>query len=88
MGHAEAASGLCSLVKVLLAMETGVIAPNIHFDNPNKFVPALFNSELKVMMFLDFVILINTFRYSNFLRKKKTKEANNFFQIFISNSIS
>mgnify|MGYP005984960299 FL=1 len=30
MGHAEAASGICSIIKVLIAMETGLIPRNIH----------------------------------------------------------
>lgn len=34
IGHSEPASGICALVKVLLAMETNRISPNIHF---NKF---------------------------------------------------
>ncbi|RZC40858.1 Ketoacyl-synt C, ketoacyl-synt, and/or PS-DH domain containing protein, partial [Asbolus verrucosus] len=30
IGHTEPASGLCSLIKVIIAMETGLIAPNIY----------------------------------------------------------
>src|SRR5699024_7044910 len=30
VGHTEPSSGFCSLAKVLIAMETGLIPPNIH----------------------------------------------------------
>lgn len=56
MGHTEAASGMCSLTKVLLALETGVIAPNLHFEKPNRFIPALLNSQIKVYRRLDLLI--------------------------------
>lgn len=32
MGHAEAASGVCAVIKVLLAFEAAVIPGNLHFD--------------------------------------------------------
>lgn len=35
MGHSEAASGLCAIVKVLLAMEADAIPGNLHFNAPN-----------------------------------------------------
>ncbi|KAH6943237.1 hypothetical protein HPB50_017963 [Hyalomma asiaticum] len=35
MGHAESASGLASVAKVILAMETGTIAANLHYKEPN-----------------------------------------------------
>nr|XP_012228972.1 PREDICTED: fatty acid synthase-like [Linepithema humile] len=49
MGHAEAASGLCSVIKVLIAMETGVIPANLHFNTPNPKIPALSEGRLKVV---------------------------------------
>jgi amino acid adenylation domain-containing protein/non-ribosomal peptide synthase protein (TIGR01720 family) len=36
IGHLEAASGMASLIKVLLSMKHGKIPANIHFHNPNK----------------------------------------------------
>ncbi|XP_063230411.1 fatty acid synthase-like [Bacillus rossius redtenbacheri] len=48
MGHAEAASGLCSLVKVVLAFETGLIPPNLHFAEPNRGVPQLLDGRIQV----------------------------------------
>ncbi|RMZ82271.1 hypothetical protein DV738_g1896, partial [Chaetothyriales sp. CBS 135597] len=35
IGHTEAASGLASLIKVVLALEKGQIPPSINFDKPN-----------------------------------------------------
>jgi len=48
MGHSEPASGLCSIAKALIAMESGVIPGNLHFKNPNKDIPALNDGRLKV----------------------------------------
>ncbi|KAL6440730.1 hypothetical protein ACFW04_003291 [Cataglyphis niger] len=49
MGHAEPASGLCSLAKVLIAMEAGVIPANLHFDTPNPDIPALKDGRIRVV---------------------------------------
>lgn len=49
MGHSEPASGLCSIAKVLIAMETGVIPPNLHYQNPNPDIPALSDGRLEVV---------------------------------------
>jgi acyl transferase domain-containing protein len=35
IGHLEAASGLAGLIKTVLSLEKGVIAPNILYENPN-----------------------------------------------------
>lgn len=48
MGHSEPASGLCSLAKVLIAMENGLIPTNLHYQNPNMDIPALSDGRLKV----------------------------------------
>ena len=39
IGHLEAASGLAAMVKTIFALEEGVIAPNINFEEPNKDIP-------------------------------------------------
>ncbi|PSN36092.1 hypothetical protein C0J52_13099 [Blattella germanica] len=49
MGHAESTAGLCSMMKVVLAMQTGLIPPNLHFKDPNPGVPALFDGRMKVV---------------------------------------
>ena len=48
MGHSEPASGLCSVAKVLIAMESGVIPPNLHYQEPNADIPALSDGRLQV----------------------------------------
>nr|CAD7408253.1 unnamed protein product [Timema cristinae] len=47
MGHTEGVSGLCGLVKVITAFETGRIPPNLHFHTPSKNIPELNNGQLK-----------------------------------------
>ena len=52
MGHAEAASGLCSITKVVIAMENGFIPPNLHFSNPREEVEGLLAGRFKVHILL------------------------------------
>ncbi|XP_039306405.1 fatty acid synthase-like [Solenopsis invicta] len=49
MGHSEPASGLCSIAKVLIAMEAGVIPGNLHFNTPNPDIPALKEGRIRVV---------------------------------------
>lgn len=49
MGHSEPASGLCSIAKVLVAMERGVIPQNLHYKSPNLDIPALSDGRIKVI---------------------------------------
>ncbi|KAK0083564.1 hypothetical protein PV325_008602 [Microctonus aethiopoides] len=49
LGHAEPASGICSIVKVVIANETGLIPPNIHYKCPRRGVEALENGRLQVV---------------------------------------
>ncbi|NXR62112.1 FAS synthase, partial [Rhadina sibilatrix] len=49
MGHPEPASGLAALAKVILSLEHGLWAPNLHFNNPNPDIPALHNGSLEVV---------------------------------------
>ncbi|GFS17754.1 fatty acid synthase-like [Elysia marginata] len=49
MGHSEVASGLSSLTKVIIAMHTRVIPPNLHFQTPHPNIPGLFDGRLKVV---------------------------------------
>lgn len=48
IGHTEAASGLMSIVKVLMAFKFGIIPPNIHYSSPNPHVSALLTGQIKV----------------------------------------
>lgn len=49
MGHAEPASGLCSIAKVLLAMQHKELPGNLHFTAPNPEIPALNDGRIKVV---------------------------------------
>uniref|UniRef100_A0A672LX21 Fatty acid synthase n=1 Tax=Sinocyclocheilus grahami TaxID=75366 RepID=A0A672LX21_SINGR len=49
MGHPEPASGLAALAKVVLSLEHGVWAPNIHFHDPNPDIPALTDGQVHVV---------------------------------------
>ncbi|KDR18643.1 hypothetical protein L798_06624, partial [Zootermopsis nevadensis] len=49
LGHSEPASGMCSIMKVLIAMETGIIPPNLHYYNPREGVEALVEGRIKVV---------------------------------------
>jgi len=53
IGHSEPASGLCSVVKVLIAMEHGLIPPNLHFSNPRQDVEGLLAGRFKVHILLE-----------------------------------
>lgn len=48
MGNTEVTMTLVSLVKAIIAFETGSIPPTIHFKTPNPDTPALVNNGLKV----------------------------------------
>lgn len=48
MGHSESSSGICSITKVLLAFQTGFVAPNLHFKKAREDIPALVEGRLKV----------------------------------------
>ncbi|KFD52748.1 hypothetical protein M513_06404 [Trichuris suis] len=49
MGHAEPASGLAAIAKMLIAMQTGYLPPNLHFEEPNPYIPGLADGRLKVV---------------------------------------
>ncbi|KAH8306772.1 hypothetical protein KR044_013278 [Drosophila immigrans] len=49
MGHAEPASGVSALAKMIIAMEEGIIPKNLHYRTPNPAVPALVEGRLKVV---------------------------------------
>lgn len=47
IGHVEGAAGLASVLKMTLALEKGIIPPNINFTSPNPKIP-FEKSQLKV----------------------------------------
>ncbi|XP_002137899.4 fatty acid synthase [Drosophila pseudoobscura] len=49
VGHSEAASGICSLVKACFAFETGFIAPNINFTEVKSVIAPLAEGRLIVV---------------------------------------
>ncbi|KAB0795973.1 hypothetical protein PPYR_10034 [Photinus pyralis] len=49
MGHSEPASGVCSMAKLVIAMESGIIPQNLHFTSPNTEIPALLDGRFKVV---------------------------------------
>lgn len=48
IGHSESTSGACSIAKVVLAFETGSIAPNINFTRIRPGIPSLEEGRLQV----------------------------------------
>lgn len=48
MGHGESVAGLCQIAKAVIVMETGFIAPNLHFMQPRKDITSLRTGRLKV----------------------------------------
>ncbi|XP_057651186.1 fatty acid synthase-like isoform X1 [Diorhabda carinulata] len=49
MGHSEVSSGLCSLLKVIIAMETGIIPANLHTETLDKTLPGIKEDKLVVV---------------------------------------
>lgn len=49
IGHSEPASGLCSVAKVIIAMESGFIPPNINFNTPRKDISSFHNGRINVV---------------------------------------
>lgn len=49
MGHSEPASGVCSIAKMLIAMEAGIIPGNLHYKNTNPDLYGLMDGRVKVV---------------------------------------
>lgn len=56
MGHSEPASGLCSIAKMVVAMERGIIPANLHYKSPNLDIPALSDGRIQVFNILLIII--------------------------------
>lgn len=48
IGHTESTSGACSIAKVILTFENGLIPPNINFEQIRTTIPALAEGRMKV----------------------------------------
>lgn len=49
LGHTDASSGLVSIVKAIIAMDSGYIAPNINYTTPNSQSEALKSGKIQVI---------------------------------------
>lgn len=56
MGHSEPVAGLAALTKVIIAMHSGTIPPNLHYREPNPSIPALTDGRFKVIISLQVAI--------------------------------
>ncbi|KAL6446809.1 hypothetical protein ACFW04_001324 [Cataglyphis niger] len=67
IGHSEACSGHCQITKILIAMETGILAPTIHFKRPRKNMRAILEGRVKIITepteYQDGYIGINSFGF-------------------------
>ncbi|KAG5867089.1 hypothetical protein JTB14_013864 [Gonioctena quinquepunctata] len=87
IGHSEPSSGIASIIKCIIGLETGLIPPNSHFSTPNKNINGLLEGRMKVvskpMPFDDDrgLIGINSFGFGggncHILLKKNRKEKMN-----------
>lgn len=50
LGHCEPTSAIASVAKVIIAMETGYIPPNLHYNEPNPDIPSLVEGKMKVSL--------------------------------------
>lgn len=49
LGHSEVSSGLCSLTKVIIAMESGNIPANLHTEFVDKTLPGVKDNKLEIV---------------------------------------
>ncbi|KAG5878497.1 hypothetical protein JTB14_035172 [Gonioctena quinquepunctata] len=87
IGHSEPSSGIASIIKCIIGLETGLIPPNIHFSTPNQNINGILEGRMKVvsktMPFDDDrgLIGINSFGFGggncHILLKKNRKEKMN-----------
>lgn len=47
IGHSEGASGLCSLAKACIILQTRLIPPNLHYKKPNPHIRGLMDGKMK-----------------------------------------
>ncbi|XP_065221144.1 fatty acid synthase-like isoform X2 [Planococcus citri] len=49
MGHSEAASGVCGLIKMIIAFESGIIPANLRYKTPNPEIKGLIDGHLEIV---------------------------------------
>ncbi|XP_057672284.1 fatty acid synthase-like [Diorhabda carinulata] len=49
IGHSEPASGICSITKCIIGLETGYIPPNLHFTTPRDNITGIMEGRLEVV---------------------------------------
>ncbi|KAG8183231.1 hypothetical protein JTE90_014406, partial [Oedothorax gibbosus] len=49
IGHTEATSAICGMIKSIFAFETGLVPPNINYEVPNPNATALLKGTIKVV---------------------------------------
>ncbi|XP_035213956.1 fatty acid synthase-like [Stegodyphus dumicola] len=49
VGHTEASSGICGILKGIISFETGLIPPNYEYNTPNPHCPALVDGRMVVV---------------------------------------
>ncbi|KAG7203844.1 hypothetical protein KM043_017900 [Ampulex compressa] len=49
LGHTEASSGLTSIAKIIIVMESGMIPPNLHYKRPREGLKSLKEGRLQVV---------------------------------------
>lgn len=49
MGHTEPASGICGIIKLVIANETGLIPPNLHYKRPPEGIKSLEEGRIQVV---------------------------------------
>ncbi|XP_025155072.1 LOW QUALITY PROTEIN: fatty acid synthase-like [Harpegnathos saltator] len=49
LGHSEPTSSLCQVAKALIAMETGIIPPNIYYETPRKELMPIIEGRIKIV---------------------------------------
>lgn len=50
MGHAEGASGICAIAKIVIMLQEGIIPANLHFKEPHLRMKAIRNGKVQVSL--------------------------------------
>lgn len=68
LGHTDASSGLVSIVKAIIAMDSGYIAPNINYTSPNSQSEALKSGKIQVINLTNLQNYINMLCLDNLVK--------------------